>query len=158
MSRPVPKVGLRTRDGEIEVTGDHVNKSYLDPAQTAENKVIDGDKVWHRTGDAGRLDAQGHLWLLGRVGDEVRGPNGPIHPFAVEVTAQVWPGVTRCDLMKKAGHAVLAIEGERANVQDWRTRAKAFGIDRVEVITAMPMDARHHSKIDRGKLARMLKD
>lgn len=157
VGHPVPEVALRLRDGEIEVSGDHVNKSYLDPAQTAENKVIEGDEVWHRTGDAGRLDGQGRLWLLGHAGGEVRGPNGPIHPFAVEVAAQVWPGVTRCALMEKAGHAVLAIEGQRANMQDWRSRAQAFGIDRIEVITAMPMDARHQSKIDRGKLARMLK-
>src|SRR6056297_11283 len=158
VGRPVPEMALRLCDGEIEVSGDHVNKSYLNPAQTAENKVIEGDKVWHRTGDAGRLDAQGRLWLLGRAGDEVRGPNGPIHPFAAEVAAQDWPGVTHCALMEKAGRAVLAIEGERAKVQDWRIRAQDFGVDRIEVITAMPMDARHHSKIDRGKLARILKD
>lgn len=154
---PVPEVALRINAGEIEVTGNHVNKSYLDPVQTRENKVFEGDEVWHRTGDAGRLDAQGRLWLLGRAGDEVEGPKGVIHPFAVEVAAQVWLGVTHCALMEKSGDPVLVIEGDRAKLSDWRARARSFGIERVEGIANMPMDARHHSKIDRVKLARMLK-
>ena len=157
VGHPVPEVRLRLCDGEIEVTGDHVNKSYLDPAQTRENKVFEGDEVWHRTGDAGRLDERGRLWLLGRVGDEVRGRNGPIHPFSVEVAAQDWPGVTRCSLMEKSGCPVLVVEGEAAQMQGWRDRARTFGIERVEVIPAMPMDARHRSKVDRARLAKALK-
>src|SRR6056297_2444093 len=142
---------------EIEVTGDHVNKSYLDPAQTRDNKVIKGGDVWHRTGDAGRLDDQGRLWLWGRVGDEVLGTQGPIHPFAVEVAAQGWPGISRCALMEKSGEPILAIEGTAAHLPTWKAHAEAFGVDRIEVISALPMDARHGSKIDRVKLAEMLK-
>ncbi len=157
VGHPVPEVRLRISDDEIEVTGDHVNKSYLDRVQTRENKVFEGDEVWHRTGDAGRLDEQGRLWLLGRVGDDVAGQNGPLYPFAVEVAAAGWKGVTRCALMEKSGKPVLVIEGERARLPQWTKAARALGIDRIEVISAMPMDARHHSKVDRGQLARILK-
>ena len=157
VGHPVPEVRLRIRAGEIEVTGDHVNKSYLDPAQTRDNKVFEGEEVWHRTGDAGRLDDQGRLWLWGRVGDEVSGVQGPIHPFAVEVAAQGWSGVSHCALMEKSGEPILAIEGTAAHLPKWKANAEAFGVDRIKVIPAMPMDARHGSKIDRGKLAEMLK-
>jgi acyl-CoA synthetase (AMP-forming)/AMP-acid ligase II len=158
VGHPVPEVRLRIRNGEIEVTGDHVNKSYLDPAQTRENKVFEGDEVWHRTGDAGRLDAQGRLWLLGRVGDEVSGAQGPIHPFAAEVAAQAWPGVTHCAIMEKSGEPILAIEGAAEHLPKWKANAEAFGVERVEVISAMPLDVRHRSKIDRVKLAKVLQD
>ena len=157
VGHPVPEVRLRIRAGEIEVTGDHVNKSYLDPSQTRDNKVVEGEDVWHRTGDAGRLDDQGRLWLWGRVGDEVLGTQGPIHPFAVEVAAQGWPGISRCALMEKSGEPILAIEGTAAHLPTWKAHAEAFGVDRIEVISALPMDARHGSKIDRVKLAEMLK-
>ena len=59
--------------------------------------------------------------------------------------------------MEKSDGPILAVEGNAAYLQDWSERARAFGIERVEAISAMPMDARHHSKIDRVKLADLLK-
>ncbi len=53
--------------GEIVVRGKHVIKTYLNGQGDAETKVkANGSKVWHRTGDAGCLDDQGRLWLMGR--------------------------------------------------------------------------------------------
>ena len=50
--------GLETRvriiNDEIVVTGDHVNKSYLDGCGDAENKLLIEGEIWHRTGDADR--------------------------------------------------------------------------------------------------------
>jgi olefin beta-lactone synthetase len=65
---PVPDIRLRLIADEIVVTGAHVNKSYLEGVGDADTKpVLDGE-IWHRTGDAGRLDDSGRLWLLGRRG------------------------------------------------------------------------------------------
>ncbi|MFO1448420.1 MAG: AMP-binding protein [Opitutaceae bacterium] len=46
--------------GEIVVAGDHVLKGYLGGHGDAETKFKVGDETWHRTGDAGSLDAAGH--------------------------------------------------------------------------------------------------
>src|SRR5262249_37732988 len=59
--------------GEIVVAGPHVLTGYLDdPDAERANKIRDGARVWHRTGDGGRLDAAGRLWLLGRVSRRVQ--------------------------------------------------------------------------------------
>jgi len=47
--------------GEIVVSGGHVLSGYLDGVGDEETKFRVGGSVWHRTGDAGRLDAAGRL-------------------------------------------------------------------------------------------------
>ena len=41
-----------------------------------ETKITVGEHVWHRTGDAGYLDAQGRLWLLGRCSAKANDNDG----------------------------------------------------------------------------------
>ena len=53
------------RDGEIVVSGRHVLAGYLNGVGDEETKFRVEGKVWHRTCDAGYLDASGRLWLLG---------------------------------------------------------------------------------------------
>ena len=86
--QPVDAVDILVEDGEIRVAGPHVNESYLDASQNAETKVMRDGRIWHRTGDAGRLDEQGRLWLLGRMNAQI----GGIDPFAFKTAARFWPG------------------------------------------------------------------
>jgi acyl-CoA synthetase (AMP-forming)/AMP-acid ligase II len=146
--KPVAGIGLRIVQDEILVTGAHVNKGYLEPGADRDAKpVIDGE-IWHRTGDAGRLDAQGRLWLLGRC--EARA--GGYHPFQVEAAARLWPGVHRTALVP-GERALLAIEGDRAQAPEWRRKAADFqGLTVIEM--AIPLDRRHRSKVDYVALAR----
>ena len=78
---PVPGTEIRIDDDEIWVAGAHVNAHYLDPAMEAGIKRSDGLRVWHRTGDAGRIDGQGRLWLLGRHAAVTTGSAGRCTPF-----------------------------------------------------------------------------
>ena len=156
VGRPVPEVRLRIDSDEVLVAGDHVNRGYLDPARDAETKRVEEGVIWHRTGDAGRLDATGRLWLWGRVGRGVARPEGPLYPFAVEVAARSWPGVRASALLADGPRAVLAVAGEARHLPDWQAAARAFGVDRVVPVPALPMDRRHRSKVDRTALARQV--
>ena len=149
---PIPQIELDIRDDEIVVTGEHVNKGYLDPAHDASNKVTRDGRTWHRTGDAGRLDEAGRLWLRGRIDARI----GALYPFEIEVTARGWPGVRRAALAPVGGNAVLAIEGDPAHVDAWRREAARLGPIRVAAVGAIPLDRRHRSKIDLPALTRIL--
>lgn len=142
--RPIPEIELKIIDDEIVVTGDHVNKGYLDPSHDIANKVMIDGRIWHRTGDAGRLDEAGRLWLLGRHEARV----GTLYPFALEVAARGWPGVRRAALLAIEGKAVLAVEGDGREIERWRERAAAFDVDTVRWVGRLPLDRRHGSKID----------
>lgn len=143
VGEPVPEARVRIVGGEILVTGSHVNRGgpvtrICDPAR-------EGDTVWHRTGDAGRLDDQGRLWLLGRLGSI---PAGGLFPFAVESAARLWPGVRGAALAASSDQALLFLAGDANHRDAWQSRASALGDVRVVVVRAIPMDRRHRSKPD----------
>ncbi|WP_170403582.1 AMP-binding protein [Ruegeria arenilitoris] len=156
VGRPVSHIKLRIRDDEVQVAGDHVNDGYLDPAHSKENKIKDGSNIWHRTGDAGHLDERGRLWLLGRLGSDVKTPTRRIFPFAVEIAAHQWPGMTNSALMSLNGSPVLCVEGDADNLSNWNRLAQEFGVAKVTHVKKIPMDKRHRSKIDRVELAHLL--
>ncbi|MBA4491772.1 AMP-binding protein [Paracoccus sp. S1E-3] len=154
--RPVPGLRLRIREHEIQVAGAHVNPGYLNPAHDAENKLPEGGIIWHRTGDAGRLDGQGRLWLLGRLGSQVVIGGVTRFPFNVEIAARQWPGVTQAALIGRRGTPVLALAGDAAHLPEWQDAARSLNISVIRHFDRLPMDRRHGSKIDRQALGDML--
>jgi acyl-coenzyme A synthetase/AMP-(fatty) acid ligase len=151
--RPIAAIGLAIRDDEIIVTGAHVNKGYLDPADDHTTKIaLDGD-IWHRTSDAGRLDDSGRLWLLGRLD----GRAGDLFPFGIEAAARFWPNVVGAALVAVDGKAVLAIEGDDASRELWQKHADRTGEVRVVPVKTIPLDRRHRSKVDYTALKKLLR-
>jgi len=77
---------IRLQDGEILVRGRHVMKGYWGrDAETAET-LKDG---WLHTGDLGRLDSAGRLFITGRAKELIVLPNGKnINPEEVEASIQ----------------------------------------------------------------------
>ena len=68
--------------GEIVTRGPHVMLGYYgDPGATAAARLPGG---WLRTGDVGRVDRMGCLWLLGRIKDIVRSGGENVNAAAVE--------------------------------------------------------------------------
>jgi len=144
---PVPAVQLELVADEIIVTGPHVNQGYLDGIGDADNKLTRHGEIWHRTGDAGRLDATGKLWLRGRLSAAAAGH----YPFEVETVARQWPGVRRAALVPGREPMVIALEGEEPAPGRWTELAEgAFGGRAVKV--TMPLDRRHRSKVDYVRL------
>lgn len=147
---PVSAVRVRIVEDEILVAGEHVVETYVDPADNAATKIRDAEgTIWHRTGDGGRFDAAGRLWLLGRTQGRIEG----LWPFAIEVAARSWPGVRRAALCPLDGKACLAIEGDTARLADWQAAAAALGVATVVALTSIPLDRRHRSKVDYARLA-----
>ncbi len=144
----------RTSDGEVVVRGPHVARRYVnDPEAFDRNKIQSTDgSVWHRMGDLARRDAAGRLWLLGPRGTTVGGR----YPFVVETRAQDIDGVRNAGFVAHPG----APSGELAVVVSDPAAAAsvraAFPELRVCTIDTMPVDRRHHSKIDRARLAELL--
>lgn len=153
---PHPDLHLRIKDDEIQVAGAHVNQTYLDPADDAGNKLPEGDLIWHRTGDAGRLDDQGRLWLLGRLGSQVTIQGHAVFPFAVEAAARQWPGVRNAALMARNGAPLLVLEGAADQLGVWQSHAGRLGVSQVVHLPQIPMDRRHGSKVDRTALNGLL--
>lgn len=151
--RPIPEIRLDIVHDEIVVSGDHVNKGYLDPMDDATTKISRVGEIWHRTGDAGCVDASGRLWLLGRA----EGRANALFPFAVEAAARYWPNVSHAALISIEGKPVLAIEGNADLRNLWQKQADRIGDLRVAVLKAMPLDRRHRSKVDYAELRRLLR-
>ena len=146
--------------GEIVVAGDHVLSGYLDGKGDAETKFRVGDTVWHRTGDAGYLDARGRLWLLGRCSATLSDEQGAVYPFAAECAALAIDGVRRCALVHHNGARVMAVELEGLSHDEARRILRSqlawARLHDVIVVERLPMDKRHNAKIDYPALQKML--
>jgi len=84
LGRPFPNVELRlAEDGEILVRGPTVTPGYFeDPQATCEAFDADG---WFRTGDLGKIDNEGALYIIGRKKDLFNCADGSnINPGTVE--------------------------------------------------------------------------
>ncbi|AKQ54104.1 class I adenylate-forming enzyme family protein [Bordetella hinzii] len=78
---PAPGVQLRINaDGEIELRSRHMYIGHVDQDGF---HAPDADG-WHRTGDLGRLDDRGRLWLLGRMADVIKSGGYKIYPDEIE--------------------------------------------------------------------------
>lgn len=96
--------------GEILIAGPTVMKGYYkDPAGTAE-VLRDG---WLHTGDLGQFDADGYLYIVGRVKDMIIRGGQNIYPQQVENVISRINGVAECCVVgvdeERWGQEVLAV-------------------------------------------------
>jgi len=152
--------------GEIVVSGDTVSREYLRrPEATATSKIHDGDRVWHRMGDMGYLDAGGQLYFCGRKAHVVSTPDRTFHSVPVENVFNRHPQVRRSALIEVAGGPALAIEPASWPLtpqarQTLAAELRAVGvgdpvtaaIQRFYFHQSFPVDARHNAKIFRDRL------
>ena len=150
----------RGEAGEIVVTGDHVLPGYLNGYGDGETKFTVDGTPWHRTGDAGYLDARGRLWLLGRCAACVEDIHGTLYPLAVECVAHQHPAVRRAAVVLHQDHRTLAVElHDHRPVVDLTSLKQILGwahIEQIQVHTHIPVDRRHNAKIDYAALRRLL--
>ena len=141
--------------GEIVVSGEHVLDGYLDGVGDDETKFRVGDRVWHRTGDAGALDESGRLWLMGRCTAKLGG--GEVYPFSVECALSFVSGLRRSAVTEFRGERLLVVEVEGEDVLEGiRAGEIAAKFDRVVRVEKIPVDRRHQAKVDYPALRELL--
>jgi acyl-CoA synthetase (AMP-forming)/AMP-acid ligase II len=147
--------------GEIVVSGNHVLTGYLAGRGDQETKICVDGQIWHRTGDAGYLDVDGRLWLLGRCSAWVCDDRGTLFPFAVECAAQSYSGVRRAALTTYADRRLLCLEADQTfslpDLARLRRDLNWAHLDAVKIYPALPVDRRHNAKIDYPALHQLLK-
>ncbi|KAB1645087.1 alpha/beta fold hydrolase [Gulosibacter chungangensis] len=159
--------------GEFVVSAPHVKAGYdvlWDTDRASKRDALAG-LTWHRTNDIGHFDAEGRVWLEGRLQHVLSTPLGPLAPGGVEAVVDKVPSVSRsavvgvgpvgtqavvvvlepeADARLKPGIAPLELaDAVRAAAREHYPH----DIAAVLVASTFPTDIRHNSKIDRLRLA-----
>lgn len=105
-------------DGEILAKGPNVMREYYkSPQDTAEAFTEDG---WLRTGDLGRMDEDGFVYIKGRRKNLILGPSGEnIYPEEVEAIINQSPYVAESLVVQHAGRlaARVHLESEKLDLE-----------------------------------------
>jgi acyl-CoA synthetase (AMP-forming)/AMP-acid ligase II len=154
--------------GELIVAGEHVCRDYYNDEVAFSRAKIRDERgvVWHRTGDMGRLDASGNVWLVGRVHNTIMRGGEPCFPVKAEIVLKrlefvrtaAYLGIPDAKLgeatwcvVAPRDEALLKNEGEmeRHRREILRLMAKnAIPVDRILFRREIPLDPRHRSKVE----------
>ncbi len=103
--------------GEVCVRGPNVFRGYLNRPDADAEAFRDG---WFRTGDLGRLDEEGYLYLEGRAGDLIITGGCNVYPAEVEEALRSHPAVAEAAVVgapdPEYGEAVLAVVVRKGEV------------------------------------------
>lgn len=158
--------------GELIVAGEHVCRNYYNDQEAFKRAKILDEKgtVWHRTGDLGRLDSKGYLWIVGRVHNAINRGGTYVFPVRAEMILKKLPfvklaaylGVPDSKLGEKTVCVVVSQTGENTETQRGeisRLMSKnGVPVDLVLFRNHIPMDPRHNSKVEYDVLRNELKN
>ncbi|WP_246131285.1 alpha/beta fold hydrolase [Cellulomonas aerilata] len=160
-----PPAGTPGVTGEVLVSAPHVMERYDRLWLT--HRAARRDAGWHRTGDVGHLDAEGRLWVEGRLAHVLTTPAGVLTPVGVERRVERLEGVGRAAAVgvgpRGVQQLVVVVEtvpaARRPALADLelteRVRAAVdVPVAAVLVVDVLPTDVRHNSKVERTRLAR----
>ncbi|MFK4794022.1 class I adenylate-forming enzyme family protein [Sphingobium sp. ZW T5_29] len=162
VGHPLPGFSIAIRDaqgqllpvgqpGEIWVKAPSVMIEYWNNRQATSEALIDG---WYRSGDGGRLDEDGYLFLTDRIKDMIVSGGENVYPAEVEAVLRDHPAVMDCAVFgmphPKWGEGVTAAlelrPGHQVDPQDIiafaRRSLAAYKIPRrIEVGVTLPRTA-----------------
>ncbi len=121
--------GNGEEEGEVLIAGPHVMKGYYrNPEETA--KALDSDG-WLRTGDLGKIDGDGNLYILGRSKELIIHGGFNVYPPEVEAALNDHPQVIQSAVVgrtKEGDEEVLAFvqvsDTDRPNIDELRAFVK----------------------------------
>ena len=149
---PLPGVELRIGGGEetgvIEIKGPSVFSAYWRmPEKTAEDFTKDGFFI---TGDVGRQDPDGRVWISGRAKDLIISGGYNVYPKEIELVLDEMPGVIESAVIglphRDFGEGVAAVvigSGDEAEmIAACRERLAAFKTPkRIVFVDELPRNA-----------------
>ena len=155
--------------GEIWIRGYSLMLGLLgqDPAEVFE------PGGWYRTGDSGLLDADGHLYFLGRLGTVIKAGGTNVAPREVELAIESQPGVMHAFVVgvpaadgrgEAVAAAVVAKPGTTVDPADLQARLRlevaSYKVPRYVAVFAEQQDLPwlESGKIDLQALRRLLSD
>lgn len=116
--RPSPAVEMRIvpvagmADGEIQFRGPIVFDGYANDADANAEAFVDG---WFRTGDLGRRDADGFLFVTGRIKETIPLPDGKnVAPGEVEEVYSRSPFVDELGVLERGGALAAVVVPDMA--------------------------------------------
>ncbi|WP_172808101.1 class I adenylate-forming enzyme family protein [Croceicoccus mobilis] len=172
VGRPMPGVTIEIRDpetgrrlpvdtpGEIWLASPSLFSSYWKRPEDTE-KAMEGD--WYKSGDGGRIDADGYLFLTDRIKDMVVSGGENVYPAEVESVLRQHPAILDCAVFglphPKWGEGVtaglelrpgMAVTSEEV-IAFARQSLAAYKVPRrIEIGVTLPRTAA--GKVQRGKL------
>jgi acyl-CoA synthetase (AMP-forming)/AMP-acid ligase II len=165
--RPIPGSAVRvSASGEIELCGDNLTPGYVDAEDWLRTTTEDG---WFRTGDRGRLRADGRIVLTGRTKDLIirKGENiAPdeienellAHPLVDEIAVLGQPDQLRGELVcavvrRSARHRDVTL-AELCTFLDERGLMKQKWPERLVVVDEFPLTGL--GKVAKAELAQLI--
>jgi acyl-CoA synthetase (AMP-forming)/AMP-acid ligase II len=141
--------------GEILVAGNHVLADYYKDEQAfVKNKVEYEEKIWHRTGDAGKLSA-GQLYFYGRL-KYTWMENGLLQsPTCFEKWLSIELGEREATLLRINNKNCIFYTGDKNNHLIPALANSIYQIDEWVQVKKLPRDNRHQSRIDYEQLIQL---
>ena len=153
-------------EGELEFRGAFLFAGYFNNEEATKSCIRDGG--WFRTGDLGKLDGEGNVYITGRVKDIINRGGIKINPIDIEALVDEHPKVFFSAVVpmpdpilgEKACLFVQLKPGESITLQEVLDYLQESGVakmrwpERLETIDTMPMTPTR--KIIKGELTKEL--
>jgi oxalate---CoA ligase len=151
-------------EGEIVVRSPCLMQGYLNRPDLTAEVMAEG---WYRTGDRGRVDAAGRIWLTGRIKDEINRAGVKIQPAEIDVLLERHPAIAEACAFALPD----AISGEAVGAAVQLAPGQTIGVDALRswcrerlhgeavpahwfIVDAIPRNAR--GKVNRVAVRRLL--
>lgn len=150
--------------GEIMLRGPNMSRGYYNDEAATQAAFRDG---WFRTGDLGYLDADGYLFIVGRIKDVINRGGQKVSPLEVEEVLLAHPAVLEAGVFAiphaKLGENVAAVVVLRENSEATSDQLRQFARKRlaaykvpslIRSVAALPKGA--SGKVKRNALAELI--
>ena len=137
VGKPLDGIDVKIADdGEILVKSYGVMRGYWNrPAETADS-FVDG---WFRTGDAGKLDAEGRLSVTDRIKDIIKTSGGKlVAPQLIEAAACRDPYIEQAAVVGDLRHFITALIVPAFETLSAHARSRGIRFTSVEELVRLP--------------------